>query len=138
MIAMKTSPPAALSRRFFLDSFGQIAKTRFFRDRLSVLLLALALGLNAFTFVWLLLKVHPNEVPVPVRYSNLLSGFDLLGPWYFPFLIAAYALVVTLVNAAFAYYSFGRSRLVSFFLLVAANVVGAFSLVVASAFGVVR
>jgi hypothetical protein len=53
-------------------------------------------------------------------------------------MIGIFAVVVTLLNTSFAYYSFSRSRLVSFFLLVASNVVGAFSFIVSSAFGVVR
>ncbi|HEY6737149.1 MAG TPA: hypothetical protein VI322_05545 [Candidatus Saccharimonadia bacterium] len=135
---MKTFPPVVAARRIFQDVSARVIASRFFRDGLSMGLLGLAVVLNVVTMAWLLLRVHPNDVPVPVRYSNLLGGFDQLGPWYWPFVIAGFALSVTLFNAGFAYYSFHRSRLVSFFLLVTSNVVGAFSLIVSSAFGVVR
>lgn len=135
---MKTYPPAEQTRRIFQDLRNRISDSRFFRDRMSVALLVLAFVLNLLTFAWLVIKVRPTDVPVPVRYSNLLSGFDQLGPWYFPFLIAAYALGVTILNGLFAYHSFGRSRLVSFFLLSTSNVVAAFGFIVAAAFGVVR
>jgi hypothetical protein len=136
---MNTFPPLAGSRRIFQDVVGNIRESRFFHDRFSAGLLIAALILNALTFIWLLLKVHPTDVPVPMHYSNLLSGFDdQLGPWYFPFFIALYAVGITVFNALFAYQSFGRSRLVSFFLLVSSNVVAAFSFIVAAAFGGVR
>jgi hypothetical protein len=94
--------------------------------------------INLLGLAWLLLNVHATDVPVPVRYSNLLSGFDQTGPWFFPFLVLGFAMMVTITNGLFAYHSFARSRLASFFLLVAADVVGVFGIIIASAFGAVR
>lgn len=138
MALMNTFPPLAHVRRSVQEGFGRVRESRFFHDRFSMSLLTLALALNAGTFLWLVGTLKPSEVPVPVRYSNLLSGFDQTGPWFFPFGIAAYALVVTLLNAFFAYQSFNRSRLASFFLLVSSVVVGGFSFIIANAFGSVR
>ena len=135
---MNSFPPLAQSRRIIQDAVANIRESRFFHDRFSAGLLASALLLNALTFVWLLLKVRPTDVPVPVHYSNLLNGFDQLGPWYFPFFVGLYAVTTTIVNGLFAYQSFGRSRLVSFFLLVSSNVVAAFGFIIASALGTVR
>ena len=138
MPTMNTFPPLDLVRRSVQEGFGRVRESRFFHDRFSMTLITLALTLNAGTFLWLVGTLRPTEVPVPVRYSNLLSGFDQTGPWYFPFAIATYALAVTALNAVFAYQSFNRSRLGSFFLLVASVVVAGFSFIIASAFGAVR
>jgi hypothetical protein len=138
MSGMKRTPLVNTLWRKLQDTVTRVRSSRFFNDKLSVGLFATALLTNLVTMAWLLYKVRPTDVPVPVRFSNLLYGFDQLGSWYFPFLIGGYALLVTLVNGFFAYHSFGRSRLVSFFLLMASNVVGAFGFIIASAFGVIR
>jgi predicted small integral membrane protein len=124
-------------RRTIQNTIIEVREARFFRDRLSVGLLVAALIINGLNLLWLGLHVRPTEGQVPVRFSSL-TLFDALGPWYFPFLIALFGLGVTVVNDIFAYHSFGRSRLASFFLLIAAVVVAIFSFVISSAFGVVR
>jgi hypothetical protein len=134
---MNGFPPLATFRRTFQDMLDEVRKARFFRDRLSSALLVGALVINGVNLVWLGLHVRPTEGLVPVRFSSL-TLFDALGPWYFPFLVALFGLGVTLVNGAFAYHSFVRSRLASFFLLITSGVVAIFSFIISSAFGVVR
>jgi hypothetical protein len=124
-------------RRTIQERLLDVREARFFRDRLSVTLLISALIINGLNLLWLGLHVRPSEAQVPVRFSSL-SLFDALGPWYFPFLIALFGLGVTVVNDIFAYHSFGRSRLASFFLLINSVVVGIFCLIISGAFGVVR
>lgn len=134
---MKRIPSVSTLRRTVQDTLTHVMSQRFFRDRLSVGLLAGALIVNGTNLVWLLLHVRPVEGEVPVRFSSL-TLFDALGPWYFPFLIGLFALGVTVVNTWFAYHSFLRSRLASFFLLISSVVVAIFSFIISSAFGVVR
>lgn len=117
---------------------ANVRQSRFFHDRLSVTLLTGAFLVNGLNFVWLLMHLKPTEAQMPIRYSNLVVGFEGLGPWYFPFEVALFALVITLINAAFAYYSFRRNRLASFFLLTGSGVVAIFSLIISTAFEVVR
>jgi hypothetical protein len=45
---------------------------------------------------------------------------------------------VTMVNGVFAYHSFARSRLASFFLLIGSGVVAIFSFIISTALGVIR
>jgi hypothetical protein len=124
-------------RRAVTDKFAQVRRARFFHDRLSVTLLSGALLVNALNLVVLALKVRPTDIPVPTRYSNLGGGFDALGPWYFPFMVAVLAGAITLANGAFAYYGFNRSRLSSFFLLAGSGVVAIFSFIISMAFGAI-
>jgi hypothetical protein len=134
---MNAFPPLASLRRTFIDSTTRVRQSRFFRDRLSVLILVSALAINGLNFVWLAIRVHPTDSQVPIRFSSF-TLFNALGPWYYPYLIAMFALVVTLVNAVYAYHSFGRSRLASFYLLTGSGVVAVFSFIISTAFGVVR
>ena len=129
--------PVAAVRRTIQETIASVRQTRFFRDRLSTSLLVGALVVNGLNLVWLSLHVRPTDAQVPVRFSSL-TLFDALGPWYFPFLIALLALAVTVVNGGFAYKSFGRSRLASFFLLIGSGVLAIFAFIISAAFGVVR
>ena len=129
--------PLGTLSRSLKTSFDNVRQSRFFRDRISVVLLIGALLTNAVNLVALALHVRPVEGEVPVGFSSL-TLFDKLGPWYYPFLIALFALVVTLVNAIFAYHAFNRSRLASFFLLAGSGVVAIFSFIISTAFGAIR
>lgn len=124
-------------RKAAMGKFAQVRDARFFHDRLSLALLAGALIVNGLNVVALGLKVRPTDIPVPTQYSNIGGGFSALGPWYFPFTVAITALAVTLVNAAFAYFGFNRSRLASFFLLAGSGVVAIFSFIISMAFGAI-
>jgi hypothetical protein len=129
--------PLSALWRTIQSTVTDVRQSRFFGDRISSILLALALIVNGLNFVLLVLRLRPVEGEVPIRFSSL-TLFDALGPWYYPFLIALFAVAVTIVNTYFAYHSFGRSRLASFFLLTGSGVVAIFSLIISTAFGVVR
>ncbi len=110
---------------------------RFFHDRMSMAVLSVALGVNAVNLISLMLRMRPTDSLVPVHFSSF-TLFDRLGPWYFPFEIVMVTILITVVNSLFAYHSFTRSRLASFFLLVTAVVVSIFGFIIAQAFGAVR
>lgn len=116
---------------------ADVRQARFFHDRLSVALLVGALLVNGLNIAALALKVRPTEIPVPTRYSNLGGGFYALGPWYFPFVIAMAAALITAANGATAFQSFSRSRLASFLLLTGSAVVAIFSFIISMAFGAI-
>ncbi|HEX3082418.1 MAG TPA: hypothetical protein VHQ86_04125 [Candidatus Saccharimonadia bacterium] len=124
-------------RRTIEEFVNHVLSQRFFHDRLSVSVLTAALAVNVGAVFVLALHVRPADNQVPVHFSSF-TLFDQLGPWYYPYEIALVALLITIVNSVFAYHSFGRSRLASFFLLVTATVVGIFSFIIAQAFGAVR
>lgn len=100
-------------------------------------LLVSAAVINGANLIFLALHVRPTEAQVPIRFSSL-TLFDALGPWYFPFLVALFAAVITITNAVFAFHGFSRSRLASFFLLMGSVVVAIFAFIISSAFGAVR
>jgi len=136
---MKGIPPLKALRRSLQSKVEDVRASRFFRDRMSVTLLATGLIINGLTLVTLAMRLKPMDGEWPVRFSSL-TGFDpdTLGPWYYPFVIALIALAISAINSFFAYHSFSRSRLASFFLLMGSGVVAIFSFIIANAFGVVR
>lgn len=99
-------------------------------------MIVVALSISVFNLGVLLLHVPAVKADVPVRYSSL-NGFDGLGPWYSPFLIALFSGAVSVVNGVLAYQVFGRSRIASFYLLAGAGVVALFCLIISNAFAMV-
>ncbi|HSX47994.1 MAG TPA: hypothetical protein VLF41_00585 [Candidatus Nanoarchaeia archaeon] len=114
-------------------AFDTLRQQRFFKDRLSWVILVPTLVLNAITMILLLVRLHPVDFVVPVHYSSLV-GFDSLGPWYQTYTLGIFAICVTLVNTSLAVASFTRTRITSFFLLIGSFVVALFSLVISIAF----
>ncbi len=134
---MKGFQPLSKLRLTIQELTSDVLSQRFFHDRLTVGVLSGALGVNAVNLVSLMLRLHPTDSQVPVHFSSF-TLFDRLGPWYYPFEVAVVSLMITIINVVFAYHSFTRSRLASFFLLVTAVVVSVFGFIIAQAFGAVR
>jgi hypothetical protein len=114
-------------------SWHRFRTQRLFQDRLSFGILIASLLCNAAAFIYLVLRLHPSDFPVPVHYTSL-SGFDLLGPWYEIYTIAVFGLAITFVNGFLALKSFSRSRITSFFLLSSSFVVSLLCLIISIAF----
>ena len=134
---MEGSQPLRTLRRTIRNRMQYVLSQRLFHDRISMAVLFAALGVNIVSLFTLALRVHPTDSLVPIHFSSF-TLFDRLGPWYYPFVIALLSLGMTIVNTLFAYHSFTRSRLASFFLLVTALVVAIFSFIISQAFGAVR
>jgi hypothetical protein len=134
---MEGLAPLRSLRRTLQEQINQVLTQRFFQDRLSVAVLSASLIVNALSIITLGLRLHPTESQTPVHFSSF-TLFDQLGPWYYPFEIALVAVLITVINAVFAYHGFSRSRLASFFLLVTSLVVAVFGFIIAQAFGSVR
>jgi hypothetical protein len=134
---MEGSRPLRTLRRTIQERTSNVLSQRFFHDRLSMAVLFAALAVNVVSLVSLALRLQPLDSPVPVHFSSF-ARFDQLGPWYFPLQISLVALGITIMNAIFAYSSFTRSRLASFFLLVTSLVVGIFAAIIAQAFGSIQ
>lgn len=134
---MEGSRPLSTLSRTIKERTSDVLNQRFFRDRLSMAMLFAAVAVNVLSLISLALKLQPIDAPVPVHFSSF-ARFDQLGPWFFPLQISLVALGITLVNTIFAYNSFNRSRLASFFLLVTSVVVGIFAAIIAQAFGAIQ
>jgi hypothetical protein len=130
---MNSLPSLGDLRSGLSQRINSLRSSRLAADHLSVGLIISSLVLNGLTLVLLLAKLHPLDYQVPIHYSSL-TGFDQLGSWYQPYIIAFFGLGVTVVNSLLALRSFGRSRVASFYLLLGAVVVSVFCLIIANAF----
>jgi len=106
---------------------------RLWRDRLSVSVVLLAAAINVLTILLVAYRLRPLGYAVPVRYTSV-GGFDTLGPWYALYAIPAYGVLVLAANVGLAMKAYTRSRIASFFLLLAAVVVALLCLVISNAF----
>lgn len=122
------------SPRFSANTHLEAAKAhRLWNDRLSVGVIVLAAAINALAVTLVLVKLRPLGYAVPVRYTSV-GAFDTLGPWYALYAIPLYGVLVLLANVGLAMKAYNRSRIASFFLLLASVVVALLCLVISNAF----
>jgi hypothetical protein len=133
---MKALPPVAPFLRDIKAKIRNIRTSKMLRDRMSIILALVALGINLLNFALLFIHSPSTKSLIPTHYSSF-TGFEGVGPWYGPFNISLFGLTVTLLNSVIAVVMFSRSRLVSFYLLISACVVGMFCLIISNAFAVV-
>lgn len=80
--------------------------------------------------IWILLAVQlrPSDFFVTFEYTGGITSGQ--GPWYMIYSYGLFSLITTLGNIALATACYDRSRIASFFLLVGAIVLNAFTLVI--------
>jgi hypothetical protein len=132
----KALSPFALIVQGIRKQILAIKASKILHDRLSVVLVLVAIGVNALNIFLLLSHIPASKAQVPTHYSSL-TGFEGLGPWYTPIEIALFGLGITVINGFLALLSFGKSRLSSFFLLSVACVSALFCLVISNALAMV-
>ncbi len=122
------------SPRFSASSQLEAAKAhRLWRDGLSVGIVITAALINGLCLTLAIARLHPLDYAIPVRYTSV-AAFDTLGPWYMLYAIPIYGIVVLVANVGLAMKAYMRSRIASFFLLLASVVVALLCLVISNAF----
>ena len=133
---MKALPPIAPFIRDAKAKLSEIRRSKMLRDRMSMILAMVALGVNLINIALLMMHAPSSMSIIPTHYSSF-NGFEGAGPWYGPFGIAVFGLAVTALNIVIAVSMFSRSRLVSFYLLISACVTGMFCWIISNAFAAV-
>jgi len=101
----------------------------FFKDKASILLLILNIIFLVFSWVYLYMKVKPQEDPIFLHY-NIYFGVDLIGNWYLIFLMPAIGLACFFINLVFSYIIYKRSKIISYVIL---GITGYIELIIAIA-----
>lgn len=109
--------------------WAAIKRQRIFRDRFLGWFIAAAALTCLMVWVLLLFWLQPTDMAIPYTYTGTEFG---RGPWYLVYGYGLYSLLVTGGNIALAAYSFDKSRIGSFFLLLAAIVLNVFTIVITS------
>jgi len=106
-----------------------LGQYRMFKDKLFIGFIVATVSLSIIICLILLIRVRSRDFVVPLQYSTL-QGFDALGVWYRVFGFGAFSLVVTLGNIALGAYSYEKSRLASFLLVVSSLMINLFTLII--------
>ncbi len=101
-------------------TIGHERRTRLravFRNPALSLVIGGALAMNAAVWLFLHARLVPQTEAMPIHYT-IYFGIDLLGPWWYVYILPAAGLLVVLVNAVLAVVLYKQERPVSFFLAV--------------------
>lgn len=94
-------------------------------------MLGMAGLMNIASFVWLILHIRPQAVPLFLHY-NVLFGVDLTGPWYAVFFVPLIGIAIILLNATLGWLLYQQDRFVSYVLLAIACLSNLFVLISAA------
>ncbi len=81
---------------------------------------------NCNLWLYVAQRVHAEPEAVPVHY-NIYFGIDLLGPWWFLYILPAASLLVFLVNLGLSVILYKRHDLAVYFLLLGGLLVQGFA-----------
>lgn len=106
----------------FMTAVERIGHHKIWRDRLSLAMILAGAAANLVVLAILVARLRPTEIQVPSFYSSS-NGFSQLGPWYNLVYIPVFSLGVYVTNTALSMLNFSRSRIISFYFLVASVIV---------------
>lgn len=106
-----------------------LKRQRLLRDKFLRWFLFIALSLFLFELMLLIIKLRPTGFVVPLEYTSGI-GFTKLGDWKLVYGYGLFSLIVTAGNSALAIFAFERSRIASFFLLIAAIIINVFTIII--------
>ncbi len=108
--------------------WAAIKSQRILRDRFLRWFLLAATLTCVLVWVLLLVELRPADFAVPIAYT---SGSEFSrGPWYAVYSYGVYSLIVTAGNSVLAGYSFDKSRVASFLLVMSAIILNLFTIVI--------
>jgi hypothetical protein len=105
----------------------------FIKDRFSLLLMALGVGLAVINVINVVLRVEPRDFDIPVRYTQYGSSPIVLGDWYNLYSLALFAVVATVSNVVIALKLHKNRRQLTVAVLVGQILVMVFLLLVSGA-----
>lgn len=88
-------------------------KISFFKNKNTYLAFLFSLCLNLISWIYLFLKIKPQENPVYLHY-NIYFGVDLIGTWYWIFYLPALGLLILLANFLISKFLYSRMIIVSY------------------------
>ncbi len=92
----------------------------FFKDKNILINLIFSISLFLLNLVYTYYHAHPQVEPIALRYSIYL-GVDLIGPWYYVFLIPLISIVIIIINFIIAYFIFIKTKIIAYFLALSSS-----------------
>lgn len=100
----------------------------FYKDKIVLFLTVLTIGLLVATwlqFLW-------NEVehsPITVLHYNIYAGIDIIGQWYWLYIIPGILLALSIVNFLLALWFWAKQQVWSYILLTSSLLINAMSFI---------
>jgi len=94
----------------------------FLKDKVILTNLILSLVLWFFSLVWLYFKIEPQAEPVALRYT-VYFGIDLIGPWWYVYLIPLIGLIILVINFTGAYLIYLNTKILAHLIILAATII---------------
>lgn len=88
----------------------------FFKDKLVLVLSVFSLAFILATW-WKVLSSQIEPDPITVLHYNIYAGFDMIGQWYWLYLIPAMVFIMSLINFLLAMLIWKRQTNWSYLLL---------------------
>ena len=107
----------------------RVQMKRLFKDKIFRWFLIVSLTFVIGILGILAARLRPIDFAVPLHYSTF-QGFDGLGAWYRIYIFGIFALMVTAGNFVLAAYSYDKSRIASFFLVMGSTIINLFLLII--------
>jgi len=88
----------------------------FFQNKKNILFLVLGMIINLTSWVYLYIKIKPQEEPIYLHY-NIYFGVDLIGQWYQIFFIPLTGLIIYFINLYFSYIIYKKEKIISYVII---------------------
>ncbi len=85
----------------------------FFKNKNTYLSFLFSLCLNLICWIYLFLKIKPQENPIYLHY-NIYSGVDLIGVWYWIFYLPTFGFLILLANFVISKFLYSRIIILSY------------------------
>jgi len=94
----------------------------FFKDKVILINLGLSLVPWFFSLVWLYFKIEPQVEPVALRYT-VYFGIDLIGPWWYVYLIPLIGFITLVINFSLAYLTYLSNKILAQLIMLASAII---------------
>ncbi len=102
--------------------FPLLKSNLFLKDKLVLTNLILSLALWFFSLIWLYLEIEPQVEPVALRYT-VYFGLDLIGPWWYVYLIPLIGLIILVINFTSAYLIYLNTKILAHLIILATTII---------------
>lgn len=102
--------------------FPFLKSNLFFKDKVVLTNLILSLVLWFFSIIWLYFKIDPQVEPVALRYT-IYFGIDLIGPWWYVYLVPLIGIIIFIINFTGAYLIYLNTKILAHLIILATAVI---------------
>lgn len=112
---MQSSAAMTITKRAVFPRSRMAGSRTFISNPVLMSMLAFALVSNAALWWFVALRNVPAAETIPLHY-NIYFGIDLLGPWWYFFILPSAGFVTLVLNCVLAMFLYTRERVASYVL----------------------